>query len=419
MKMKKTNLIIAGLVCALTLPEISYAQKVIGRFSVVRGKVFVKNSKGKSKKARFGAKVKEGDIIGAAKKAKAKVVLLDKNEIEIQPGTTMKFSKYKQEIAGREETLIDQFYGKVRHNVAEKYDGKNKKYNVRTVTAVAGVRGTQLVKESTSEDESLGEKIFYGVFGDFEEADFEGGDERGLAQYDGGGWENVDLSGDLNADTLGDMVDKIDDQKNQQQTGGYTGGGGDVKDLEGAKQKGEQKSKTGVVTGKIKTAKLPEGDGGGDLGNYLDSNGQDVNKGQQSETDWNGNTTIGNIPQSDMQQYTQNRVQETKEEKKKIEQKTSNVEKNMTEGGGSDVADVDGNSGEDYGTEIDQNDAGVSKFDTLSENLEKQPINKNGKADAGEPEADAQTTPDNNDPTVSNIISDTTANLIINIGLQD
>ncbi len=114
-----------------------------GVFMVVKGKVRVENQKN-ILEARVGTKVQEGDTIVTEKDSRAKIVMSDRNIINVSPETKFKIAKYtnSQEDKNVQLNLIE---GKIRNNVEEKYDNKNSKFEVRTATAVAGVRGTQFI----------------------------------------------------------------------------------------------------------------------------------------------------------------------------------------------------------------------------------------------------------------------------------
>ena len=127
-------------------PEAALAAgKTIGKFMVVKGKVFVQRD-GKKKKVRLGFKLKEKDQVIAEKLSRAKIVMLDKNIIHVSPETQMSFAEYVfNPKANKKKVLLDVIYGKVRSNVQQKYDGDKNKFQVRTKSAVAGVRGTDFL----------------------------------------------------------------------------------------------------------------------------------------------------------------------------------------------------------------------------------------------------------------------------------
>ena len=120
-----------------------YAAGVHGVFRVVKGKVQIQSGKtGKKKRARVGKKVYPEDVIITGKNARVKIVMVDKNEINISPESQVKIEKYEYDPAkGKKDVLLNVIYGKVRNKVKQKYDGKQAKFRVKTPSAVAGVRG--------------------------------------------------------------------------------------------------------------------------------------------------------------------------------------------------------------------------------------------------------------------------------------
>ncbi|MDZ4661154.1 MAG: FecR family protein [Pseudomonadota bacterium] len=127
-------------------PMTAYADKIVGSFAVVKGKVTIKDKKGVANPAKVGGKVRESDTIAAEKDSRAKLVMVDKNELNISPETEIRLDKYTYEPEKNEKSvLINVFYGKVRSQVNQKYDGKESTFHVKTPAAVAGVRGTDFL----------------------------------------------------------------------------------------------------------------------------------------------------------------------------------------------------------------------------------------------------------------------------------
>ncbi|MGZ3771009.1 MAG: FecR family protein [Bdellovibrio sp.] len=118
------------------------ADTMHGIFMVVKGDVSVSNSKQQNKKIKVGDKVFPGDVVESAKEARAKIVMTDRNVINISPETKLEIQKYENDGANKNVELNLQ-QGKVRNNVEQKYDGEKNKFIIKTPTAVAGVRGTQ------------------------------------------------------------------------------------------------------------------------------------------------------------------------------------------------------------------------------------------------------------------------------------
>tara|TARA_B100000749_G_C18450166_1_gene476176 strand:+ start:7576 stop:8730 length:1155 start_codon:yes stop_codon:yes gene_type:complete len=124
-----------------------YAASVHGVFKVVKGKVHIVSAKtGKKKRAKVGKKVYPGDTITTQKNARVKIVMIDKNEINVSPDSEVKLEKYEYDpSAGKKDVLLNVIYGKVRNKVKQKYDGNQAKFRVKTPSAVAGVRGTDFL----------------------------------------------------------------------------------------------------------------------------------------------------------------------------------------------------------------------------------------------------------------------------------
>jgi hypothetical protein len=122
----------------------SRAAQVHGILTVVKGNVSIKSGKtGKDEKAKIGMKVFPKDSILTQADSRAKIVMVDKNEINVSPSSNIVIDNYEFDPAkDNKKVLIDVIYGKVRAKVEQKYDGESNKFQVKTPSAVAGVRGT-------------------------------------------------------------------------------------------------------------------------------------------------------------------------------------------------------------------------------------------------------------------------------------
>lgn len=131
------------------------AQNVHGVLRVVKGDVQVKNAKGETAKARIGGKVFPKDVIITGKDARAKIVMVDNNEINVSPESQIEIQHYEFDPAGgKKDVLLNVIYGKVRSKVEQKYDGKTSKFQIKTPGAVAGVRGTDFMMGFNRADRS-------------------------------------------------------------------------------------------------------------------------------------------------------------------------------------------------------------------------------------------------------------------------
>lgn len=145
-----TLLACAGALIAYSMTggDYSYAQsEVYGTMMVVKGDIKVNSTKsGKVESAKVGFKVYAGDAIQSGPDSRAKIIMSDKNVINVSPDSKVTIAKYENNPAKDSrnvELKVD--YGKVRASVEQQYDGEKNKFNVRTPTAVAGVRGTDFM----------------------------------------------------------------------------------------------------------------------------------------------------------------------------------------------------------------------------------------------------------------------------------
>lgn len=123
------------------------AENVHGVLRVVKGDVKIQSvKKGQLIKARIGEQVFPRDVILIGKDSRAKIVMVDNNEINISPESQVEIQHYEFDpAAGKKDVLLNVIYGKVRAKVEQKYDGKSAKFQVKTPSAVAGVRGTDFL----------------------------------------------------------------------------------------------------------------------------------------------------------------------------------------------------------------------------------------------------------------------------------
>ncbi|MCB0349387.1 MAG: FecR domain-containing protein [Bdellovibrionales bacterium] len=132
--------------CILLASSVALAESPVGTFMIVKGNVSVLHSDGKNEKARIGLKVFPKDIIQTQKDARGKIVMVDKNVINISPESKMEIQDYTfKPDEDKKSVLLNLMYGKVRPQVNQKYDEKKNTFRVKTSAAVAGVRGTDFI----------------------------------------------------------------------------------------------------------------------------------------------------------------------------------------------------------------------------------------------------------------------------------
>lgn len=130
------------LICAILFSQVLFAADE-GIFMVVKGKVKIVNS-ASSADAKVGSKIYEGDTVVTETDSRAKIVMSDRNIINVSPNTRLKIEKYSSNPKDK-NVRLNLIEGKVRNNVEQKYNSTSSKFEVRTATAVAGVRGTQFI----------------------------------------------------------------------------------------------------------------------------------------------------------------------------------------------------------------------------------------------------------------------------------
>jgi hypothetical protein len=132
---------------------------------VVKGDVQIKSAKtGQTTKARIGQQVDPQDIIITGKESRAKIVMVDNNEINVSPESQIEIQHYQFDPnAGKKDVLLNVIYGKVRAKVEQHYDGKTSKFQIKTPSAVAGVRGTDFMTSYNRADRSSQVVTFRGA----------------------------------------------------------------------------------------------------------------------------------------------------------------------------------------------------------------------------------------------------------------
>lgn len=134
------------LVLNLILIQPILADDLYGIFMVVKGSVEVESSKTGKAVGKVGAKVYPGDKISTLKDSRAKIVMSDRNVLNISPDSVLTIVKYDNDPKSNVRNVeLELSQGKVRNNVEQKYDGDKSKFIIKTPTAVAGVRGTQFL----------------------------------------------------------------------------------------------------------------------------------------------------------------------------------------------------------------------------------------------------------------------------------
>ncbi len=136
---------ILGFAFAMAFSFAVQAQTVQGVMMVVKGDIKVTGADGKIEAGKVGKKVSAGDTILAGADSRAKIVMADKNVINVSPDSKIVIEKYENDGKDKKNVELNVVYGKVRASVEQKYDGDKSKFNIKTPSAVAGVRGTDFL----------------------------------------------------------------------------------------------------------------------------------------------------------------------------------------------------------------------------------------------------------------------------------
>jgi hypothetical protein len=118
------------------------AEAACGRFKAVIKEVKVtKASGGAAQAAAIGSEVCSGDSIAAGADSRASIEMEDKNILNLSPSTSIVIEAYE-----KKKVLLNVLGGKMRSSIApgNKYDEQTS-FQVKTKSAVAGVRGTDFV----------------------------------------------------------------------------------------------------------------------------------------------------------------------------------------------------------------------------------------------------------------------------------
>lgn len=123
----------------------TYAEdSAYGLMMIVKGAVKVIKEDQQSLDAKVGFKVFPQDTIVTGAESRAKIVMSDRNIINVLPDTKLKIEQYINNGVDK-NVKLELLEGKIRNNVEQKYDNDKNKFEVKTATAIAGVRGTQFI----------------------------------------------------------------------------------------------------------------------------------------------------------------------------------------------------------------------------------------------------------------------------------
>ncbi|MEO0335612.1 MAG: FecR family protein, partial [Pseudomonadota bacterium] len=125
----------------------------VGSIHTVMGPSYLILPDGKKMRVTKNLEVHEKDTVETSLRGHVKILFDDGNVANIKPNSKLKLDHY--EMGDSKKAILNLIKGKVRSKVRQKYKGtKSSQFQVRTKSAVAGVRGTDFVVEH-SEDQRI------------------------------------------------------------------------------------------------------------------------------------------------------------------------------------------------------------------------------------------------------------------------
>lgn len=144
--MKKVLGMVLILALAWLVSAPGWAQTAAGKFTELQGSVTVKKPNGQMIKAVLKGMVTQGDEVKTDKNSKATILFQDGSVLRLGPTTTVKINKlvYQQD-KGIAQSAYEVVGGTIMSVVGGIFGGSGNSYQVRTPTAVSGVRGTMFI----------------------------------------------------------------------------------------------------------------------------------------------------------------------------------------------------------------------------------------------------------------------------------
>lgn len=127
-------------------------QRVVGVVSDVENEVYIVFD-GKEKRLDVGSYVEKGSKVVTKKDSRAKIMMMDDSLLVIAPNTELSIDEYLVNLEGRSRSsMLSLIKGKVLFYINRLFRGESSRFQVKTRTSVAGVRGTKFVVENTENE---------------------------------------------------------------------------------------------------------------------------------------------------------------------------------------------------------------------------------------------------------------------------
>ncbi|WP_409478335.1 FecR domain-containing protein [Pseudobdellovibrio sp. HCB154] len=120
---------------------------IAGKVTIVKGQVFIVRS-GEKIQVKKDTTVLESDVIESQAGGTARITMIDSNLVDVYPKSKVEIAKYVYKPnQDQKDVELKVDFGKIKSTVNQKYDGAKNKFQVKTPSAVAGVRGTVFTAE--------------------------------------------------------------------------------------------------------------------------------------------------------------------------------------------------------------------------------------------------------------------------------
>ena len=120
---------------------------IAGKVTIVKGQVFIVRS-GEKIQVKKDITVLESDVIESQSGGTARITMIDSNLVDVYPKSKVEIAKYVYKPnQDQKDVELKVDFGKIKSTVNQKYDGAKNKFQVKTPSAVAGVRGTVFTAE--------------------------------------------------------------------------------------------------------------------------------------------------------------------------------------------------------------------------------------------------------------------------------
>lgn len=140
------TLFFAAVIFCFSLSGLANASEV-GSFVDIKGRVdLLTTEQLRPIVSKVGDKVSTGDIVRTKSKSEARIVFIDKSSLQIAPSTRFKIEEFDVDSnESKRNVVIRSFRGMLRSVVPKGYNEGGFRYEIKTPTLIAAVRGTEFI----------------------------------------------------------------------------------------------------------------------------------------------------------------------------------------------------------------------------------------------------------------------------------